>query len=120
MNYKNNNKNKFIILSAYLFFPVIGFAFAVNLGGLVDQFFDLFRLVLPILNGIAFLLFFWGLARFIVSSGNGDAKALAEGRQFMIWGIVGLFILVSFWGIIQFLSTQFGFGTASGFNFLPQ
>jgi Type IV secretion system pilin len=99
-------------------FPSITFAFGVDLSGVVGQFFDLFRIALPLLNGLAFLLFFWGLAKFVLNA--GDIKSLDEGKQYMIWGVIGLFVLVSFWGILQFLSSQFGLGNVSGFRFLPQ
>ena len=117
---KNAISKSSLIKLSYLTFliPSITFAFAVDLRGLVGQFFDLFKIALPLLNGIAFLLFFWGLAKFVLHA--GDSKQLDEGKQFMIWGVVALFVLVSFWGILQFLSSQFGFGDANGFQFLPE
>jgi Type IV secretion system pilin len=117
---KTSNLKKPLVHFSYLafLFPSITFAFGVDLNGVVGQFFDLFRIALPLLNAIAFLLFFWGVAKFVLHS--GDSKQLEEGKQFMIWGVVALFVLVSFWGILQFLSSQFGFGDTTGFQFLPQ
>jgi hypothetical protein len=78
-----------------------------NLGDYVTLFLQLYGLAVPILTGLAFLLFFWGVAKFILSAGN--QKELAVGRQYMIWGVIALFILITIWGIIQFMSNELGF-----------
>lgn len=51
----------------------------------------------------AMLVFFWGVARFVLAS--GDASKVKEGRVFMAWGIIGLFVMVSLWGIVKFVQT---------------
>lgn len=57
-----------------------------------------------IVAGIALLVFFWGLVKFIGKA--GDEAALAEGRRLMIWGIIALFVMVSVWGLILFVQLQ--------------
>lgn len=73
--------------------------------------------LLPILLAMTLLVFFWGLVGLIRSS--GDEKAVSEGKQFMLWGIVGLFVLVSFAGIISLFTGDF-FGQSFGIPQLPQ
>ncbi len=110
----------YIILFFYslIFLPTITFAFFVpNLQGFVDLLLQSFNIILPILNGLAFVLFFYGMAKFILAA--GDAKEIVAGKQFMIYGVLALFVLVSFWGIMNFLSAQFGFNTTGSFPFLP-
>lgn len=75
--------------------------FAGELAGVLD-------LVLNIVISIAFISFFWGVAKFILSSGN--EKAVAEGKQFMTYGIFALFVLWTFKAIILYFSGQFEFG----------
>jgi hypothetical protein len=88
-----------------------------NFGDLVDNYFiDLINTVIPVIASLALLSFIWGLAKFIGRVG-GDEKAVSEGKSFMIWGIIALFVLVTLWGILGFLSDQFGF--AKVFPFLP-
>ena len=58
-------------------------------------------LLIPITVGAALVYFLYGLAQFILVS--GDEKKLAEGKQKMVWGVIALFIMVSIWGIIGFL-----------------
>ncbi len=71
--------------------------------GIVDT---LIRSLFPVALGLALLFFFWGLAKFILNS--GDEKARDTGKNVMLWGIVTLFVLVSIWGIITFFSDSFG------------
>lgn len=51
----------------------------------------------------AFVVFFWGVVIFIWgrATGKGDMADLKKGKEFMIWGLVALFIMVSVWGIIK-------------------
>ncbi len=75
---------------------------------LVYIFIDLINITIPVISGLTLLIFFWGLAKFIMAVG-GDEKAVAEGKNLMIWGIIGLFVMLSIWGILHFLTDQFGF-----------
>jgi hypothetical protein len=74
----------------------------------IDIFLNLIKTMIPVIAGLTLLTFFWGLAKFIMAVG-GDEKAVAEGKNLMIWGILGLFVMVSIWGILHFLTNQFGF-----------
>ena len=47
---------------------------------------------------LALLFFFWGLAQFILKS--GDAASHEEGKNKMVWGVIALFVMVSIWGIV--------------------
>lgn len=69
--------------------------------------FDVLTLLIPILSAAALLLFFWGLVVFIANADNETKRA--ESRHKMLWGIVALFVLVSFMGIIRILAGDFGF-----------
>ncbi len=53
-----------------------------------------------------FLLFVYGLVEFLWKlNEGGDNK---EGKQHMIWGIVGMFIMVSVYGILSLATSTFG------------
>ncbi len=66
----------------------------------------LMNTLVPIIILLAVLYFLWGLAQFVLNA--GDDAARTEGRNKMIWGIVGLFVMVSVWGIVNFLQDAFG------------
>lgn len=69
----------------------------------------------PLFYGLAFLLFFWGLAAYIYYAGTGNEAEMAKGKTLMIWGVAALFVLVSVWGLARFLqSVFFAGGITSG------
>lgn len=45
--------------------------------------------------------FFWGLFQFVF---NEEKKE--EGKSLMMWGIIALFIMLSFWGIIEVMQNS--------------
>lgn len=62
---------------------------------------SLIKMLIPLAIAIALLVFFWGVSKTI--RGQGNEKAIEEGKRVMIWGLVALFVMVSIWGIIEFL-----------------
>jgi TM2 domain-containing membrane protein YozV len=101
--------NRFLFTTIAFLSPLFALAeFPTSFVGFICLLVDLINTTIPVLVSIAFLIFFFGIARFILSA--GDAKGIAEGKSFMIYGILGVFLLVSFWGIMQFMLDQFEFG----------
>ena len=96
----------FIVVFLTTIIPVISFARAPqDFRGVIVLFINLLLKMLPIVFGLAILVFWWGLAKFILKA--GDESAREEGKQIMKWGIVALFVIVSMWGIIGFLRSEF-------------
>ncbi len=60
--------------------------------------------LIPVLSSIALIVFLWGVFSFIRAE---DDKKKAEGRQFILWGLIGLFVMVSVWGLIRILGNTF-------------
>jgi len=56
------------------------------------------------------VIFFYGLAKFIYN--EGDAAKKEKSKAIMTWGVVGVFVLVTIWGIIGFI--QLSVGNTSG------
>jgi len=109
-----------IIFSLLLLVPAVTFAFSFpNLKTFATELAGVLDIILNIVITIAFVSFFWGLAKFILSSGN--EKEVTNGKQFMLYGILALFLLWTFKAIILFFSGQFEFGNElKGIdNFLP-
>ena len=59
------------------------------------------RSVVPVLFALAFVVFLWGVVQFIMNS--ADEAERAKGKQFMLWGIIGLFVMFSVWGLVSIL-----------------
>lgn len=69
---------------------------------------------IALLFGIALVVFLWGVAKFIWASADNEGDR-EEGRRHMIWGIVGMFIMVAALGIISIVTNTFGIqGVGSG------
>ncbi len=86
-----------------------------TLTDILDLFINLGIKVIPLLGVIAFLMFVLGVGRFIRASGN--EKELKDSKNLLIWGIIGLFVLTTIWGIMAFVQNEFGFDTNVG---IPQ
>ena len=52
-----------------------------------------------------FLLFIYGLVEFLWNLNEG--KDNSEGKQHMIWGIVGMLIMISVYGILDLIDNTF-------------
>lgn len=62
--------------------------------------------IVGILFALAFLLFIWGGVRFIFRA--DDEAEVTQGKQHLIWGLVGMFIMVAVYGILNLISGTFG------------
>lgn len=75
--------------------------------------------LVPVIFTLALIGFLWGAAVFIFQS--EDATKRAEGRKFMIYGIIALFVMLAIWGLTGLLGETFGITVESGgIPFLPQ
>lgn len=63
---------------------------------------------LLILAAAGFFFFVWGLVVFLIAlAQGGDTK---EGKQHMLWGVIGMVIMFSVVGIIALINNTFNFG----------
>lgn len=69
--------------------------------------------LIPLLFAVAVGVFIWGVIQYLRNS--SDSKKREEGRSFMIYGIVSLFVMISIWGLVGFLGNTFGIST----DFVP-
>lgn len=99
--------NNFVFVTVFYFYStVFSLAATVNtadtfkpVGSLISSFTNNVINTLGTMFGAAALtVFFYGVVVFITNQANGGAK-LEEGKKFMLWGLVALFVMVSVWGI---------------------
>ena len=69
---------------------------------LVTLAFNIIVSLLPVLVSLSFLVFIWGIVKFISKSSTD--KGIEEGKALIVWGLIALFVLLSFSGIIHFFS----------------
>lgn len=63
---------------------------------------------ITLLMTAAFMVFFYGVVVFIYgrATNSGDMEDLAKGREFMLWGLAALFVMVSVSGIIKLFQSS--------------
>ena len=112
-------KKTYLLLSLYTL-PLLAFAQAPlsldgvqqavygsggNLGPiktLVTSVGQVLNALIPILIVIALLVFFWGLIDYI------RHPEFKKGKDIMIAGIIGVFVMVSVWGIVRLVQVSLG------------
>lgn len=100
---------KKVIYAVMAFAPVMALAQNLgNLNSLVTSISSLLNRVIPLLFAIAIIILFWGIIKFVRSA--GDPKLAAEGKSIMIYGVIALAVMVSIYGLINWL------GDAAGLN----
>ena len=113
---------KKIIIATLAFSPLISFAqydfdstdstrYYGSYGG-SEGFWNLFYIVRDILDQVIILLiafavvfFLYGIVKYIGSTDDEENRSKA--KSIMIYGIIGLFVMVSFWGIVNILVVTF-------------
>ena len=98
-----------LLLGALAVFPAITYAQNLrNVKRLIEAIGSIVKLATPVLVGIALLVFFWGLIKFIASADNEDGRK--QGIQIMIWGAVSIFVILSIFGIVNFIGEALDIG----------
>jgi Na+-transporting NADH:ubiquinone oxidoreductase subunit NqrE len=108
MKIKNFIKKIYLGLA---FIPSLALAFSLGsstFGDIVKEVLSIIGLLIPLMFAVAFVVFFWGLSKFILHS---DSKADIEaGKNYMFWGIIALFVLVTFRAIIAAITGDLDLG----------
>ena len=100
------NKIKYYTL-LLLLVPAISFAEFDGIRGLLLGILSLMKILVPVVFSVALLYFFLGVSQFILKDAGND-KTREEGKKKMLWGIIALFVMVSIYGILQFIGGAVG------------
>ncbi len=69
-----------------------------NVGGTLN-------IIIAFLFVLATVIFLWGLVQYVANS--GDEAAAKKGRKLMMYGIVGLAVMASVWGVVNIVIQYF-------------
>ncbi len=58
--------------------------------------------VVELMFAVALIVFVWGVVEMLMKA--GDAEGRATGKRHLFGGIIGMFIMMSAWGIIYLIS----------------
>ena len=100
-------KKKLISFGAIVavFAPML--AFAANAFTIITTVNQILSLIIPILITVAVVYFIWGVISYLIS---GDEEKKKGARDAIVRGLIGLFVIVAFWGIIRLITNTFGVG----------
>jgi len=79
----------------------------MNLFGILAIFLGIIDRLIPLAIAVAVLYFLWGAKTYITAS---DGEAQNEGRSMIVHGLVVLFVMVSFWGLVNIIIISLGVG----------
>jgi hypothetical protein len=71
---------------------------------LLGQVAGIVQAIIPIIIGAAVLVFLWGVLRYFFSK---DDKSRKESINYIVWGIIALFVMVAIWGLVNILQSTF-------------
>lgn len=73
----------------------------INLGSCI-----LIKSVVPLLFALATVGFIWGIIQYFINPENEEKRS--QGKSYAIWGLIGLFVMVSIWGLVGVFSSTVG------------
>ncbi|OGG78021.1 hypothetical protein A3A36_00945 [Candidatus Kaiserbacteria bacterium RIFCSPLOWO2_01_FULL_52_12b] len=71
------------------------------------------NVLVPVLFAIAFIVFLWG-AFYVFILGANSEEVKEKGKNLMLWGLIGFFVMVSIWGLVNILTGTVSFGNSTG------
>lgn len=83
----------------YIFSPKVAYAATPELDafiGTVNR--VILNPLITLLFALAIVIFLWGMFEFILNQQSGEKKT--DGKAHMLWGIVGITIMMSVWTIL--------------------
>ncbi|CAN5703339.1 hypothetical protein BH11PAT2_BH11PAT2_05720 [soil metagenome] len=80
--------------------------------GIISSLQNIINLLVPLVFAVAFIVFIYGVFRYFILGGGNEEKR-AEGRKFVMWGIIAFAIMVSVWGLVNVITGTLNFGSTS-------
>ena len=74
------------------------------------------NIIVGLLITVALVYFIWACIQFFISA---DAEEKAENKQHIIYGLIGIFAIVSVWGLVGFLGGLLGIGQGGANVYIP-
>ncbi len=64
--------------------------------------------IVPVIFAFAFAAFVWGMLNYFFLN-KGDENKTGKGKEFALWGLIGMAVLFSVWGFVNLLLSTLGF-----------
>jgi len=83
----------------------LGFGNISTISELLCRIGNILNSVIPVLVALGVVYFVWGVITYVIAS---DEEAKKKGRDRIIYGIIGLAVIVAVWGLVRILTRTFG------------
>lgn len=60
--------------------------------------------IIPLIFTLAFIVFIWGVFRYFFFPTEANKTA---GRDLIVWGLLGMFVMISVWGLVNVVIKTF-------------
>lgn len=67
------------------------------------------NVIVPVLFAIAFIVFLWGAFDAFILGATGEGTK-EKGKSLMLYSLIGFFVMVSIWGLVNILTGTISFG----------
>ncbi len=116
---KKNLLKLTFIFSLILILPIVTFAQITiispetqactgnGLGLLLCNIHQLLNAVVPVLIALGVLYFVWGVVQYVIAGGE---EAKKQGKDRVIYGIIGLVVIIGVWGLVGIVVETFNIG----------
>ena len=74
--------------------------------------------LIPFIIGLAVFVIIWGIFNYVAHAAEEEKRA--EARQYIVWGVIGVFFMVSIWGFVAILINTFGVDSAIDIGKIPK
>lgn len=88
----------------------------VGIQGVICKIGEIINTAIPILIVLGVAYFIWGVITYVISD---DEEAKSKGRDRIIFGIIGLVVIVGMWGLVKIVTSTFGLDNNSSTIELP-
>jgi len=96
------------ILSSIVVWALPMLAMAATLDTVLIQIKGWLTTIISLLFILVTLYFIWGIIKYVTAA--GDEAKIKQGKQHMIWGIIGMAVMAAAWGIVRVVIDTFGVG----------
>ena len=69
---------------------------------------NLMRILIPLLITAALIYFIYGVIKYVISKNADDTQ---EAKSIIFRGLIGLFVILSIWGLVGVIQSTFGIGS---------
>ncbi len=68
--------------------------------------------LIPVMLALGLLFFLWGMFQYFILGADDEGKR-ETGRSYMIYGLIGLAVMVAVWGLVNLLISIVGIDTTA-------